>query len=113
MQGGRGKTMNDISINPVGKVDAEYAPPVAVRSAQMARAEESQAPVQPQKAAPRQEAPRPAVMSSDVFLKFQVNEKTNDVTVYVVDRATRKVVRAIPPEELNKLQVGDLLELLA
>jgi uncharacterized FlaG/YvyC family protein len=49
----------------------------------------------------------------DVFLRFQVKEDTHDVTVYVVDRTSKRVVRTIPPEELNNLNSGDLLELLA
>ena len=49
----------------------------------------------------------------NVILRFQVNEDLHNVTVYVVDRATKKVVRTIPPDEANKLQTGDLVTLLA
>jgi uncharacterized FlaG/YvyC family protein len=42
-----------------------------------------------------------------------VNEETKQVTVYVVDRESKRVIRSIPPDELNNLQAGDLVELLA
>ena len=53
------------------------------------------------------------ITNSDTFLKFMVDKKTNDVTVYIVDRATHKVMRSIPPTEVNNLRAGDLLKLLA
>jgi uncharacterized FlaG/YvyC family protein len=31
----------------------------------------------------------------------------------VIDRETKRVLRSIPPEEMNKMQSGDLLEFLA
>lgn len=46
-------------------------------------------------------------------LEFQVDDTTNDVTIYVVDRASHEVVRTIPPEELNNLNPGDLLQMFA
>ncbi|MBN1536749.1 MAG: flagellar protein FlaG [Anaerolineales bacterium] len=47
----------------------------------------------------------------DFTLEFQVDDTTNDVTVYVLDRNSHEVVRTIPPEELNNLNPGDLLQL--
>ncbi len=44
-------------------------------------------------------------------LKFKIDEKTKDVTILILDRETRKVVRSIPPEEISKLEPGELLEL--
>jgi uncharacterized FlaG/YvyC family protein len=55
----------------------------------------------------------PITNLSDVFLKFKVDEKTRNITVYVIDRETKRVLRSIPPEEMNKMQSGDLLEFLA
>jgi uncharacterized FlaG/YvyC family protein len=49
---------------------------------------------------------------SDVRLKFQVDPKTNDVTVLVLDKASKKVIRTIPPEDIRKLNEGDLFELM-
>jgi uncharacterized FlaG/YvyC family protein len=48
---------------------------------------------------------------TDITLKFKIDEETNDVTILMLDRETRKVVRTIPPEEMTKLDPGQLLEL--
>ncbi len=53
------------------------------------------------------------VTNSDTFLRFMVDKKTNDITVYVVDRASRRIMRSIPPTDVNNLKAGDLLKLLA
>lgn len=50
---------------------------------------------------------------SDYHLKFKFDSDTNQVTVYILDRSTKEVVRTIPPEELSNLRAGDLLELFA
>lgn len=50
---------------------------------------------------------------SDVSLKFMVDEKTRDVTILILDRASHKVVRTIPPEEMSELDPGELLQLFA
>ncbi len=49
----------------------------------------------------------------DVSLKFKVDEDTHDVTVFIVDNASKKVVRTIPPEEMAKINAGELLQLFA
>jgi uncharacterized FlaG/YvyC family protein len=55
----------------------------------------------------------PITNNSNVFLKFKVDENSSNITVYVVDRETKRILRSIPPEDMNKLQTGDLLELIA
>ncbi len=50
---------------------------------------------------------------ADVSLKFKIDEKTKDVTILILDRASHKVVRSIPPEDMNKMNPGELLELFA
>jgi uncharacterized FlaG/YvyC family protein len=60
-----------------------------------------------------EKAALPITNTSNVFLKFKVDEDTRNITVYVIDRETKRVLRSIPPEEMNKLQTGDLLELIA
>jgi len=48
---------------------------------------------------------------SDVLLRFKVDPGTKQVTVMVVDKSSRKVVRTIPPDELKTLNEGELFEL--
>lgn len=49
----------------------------------------------------------------DVELKFVRDDDSNQMTVYVVDKTTKNVLRSIPPEDIGKLNAGDLLELTA
>ncbi len=51
--------------------------------------------------------------SADINLRFRIDQKTQDITVYMLDRSTREVIRTIPPSELSKLTPGDLVSLFA
>lgn len=50
---------------------------------------------------------------SQIALRFRVDPKSGQITVLVLDKTSRKVLRTIPPEEVEKLSAGDLLELFA
>ncbi len=50
---------------------------------------------------------------ANISIHFQVDERSNELTVFVIDRASRRVIRSIPASELDKLQAGDLLKLTA
>jgi uncharacterized FlaG/YvyC family protein len=50
---------------------------------------------------------------SNVSIHFRLDDQTNELTVFVVDRKTKRVLRSIPANELHKLQAGDLLKLTA
>ncbi len=65
-------------------------------------------------AAQEKAAPKPVLpitRGGDVAVRFRVDRQTNNVTVFIVDRVSKRVLRSIPPEEVGKLQAGDLLEL--
>jgi uncharacterized FlaG/YvyC family protein len=47
---------------------------------------------------------------TDVFLKFQIDEE-NDLTIYVLDKTSKEVIRTIPPEEIAHMSAGELVEL--
>ena len=59
----------------------------------------------------RKEAPAPAVMADleritlafNKKLKFEVNHESNDVIVKVIDPETDKVIKVLPPEELQRM----------
>lgn len=53
------------------------------------------------------------VLNGDVRLKFIVDSKTNDVTVLVLDKASRQIIRTIPTDELKNLTQGDLVTIFA
>lgn len=52
-------------------------------------------------------------MPPNIGLKFRIDDETNEVTVYVIDRTSKQVLRTIPPEEIRNLKAGDLVELFA
>jgi uncharacterized FlaG/YvyC family protein len=49
----------------------------------------------------------------DVTLRFEIDSQTHDVTILILDKASKKVVRTIPPEEMARLDPGELLQLFA
>lgn len=51
---------------------------------------------------------KPKVM--DVYLKFQVDEQ-DELTIFVLDKETQKIIRSIPPADLTKMSAGELIEL--
>ena len=55
----------------------------------------------------------PTRMQMNVQLKFKVDTETNDVTILILDRASHRVIRTIPSEEMSKLKAGELVELFA
>lgn len=57
--------------------------------------------------------PAPADVFRNIRLQFKINPKTNDVTVLMVDVNAHKVVRSIPAEDLQRLDQGELVQLLA
>jgi len=88
---------------------------VAAAAPRQAAAVPDKSVVQDNKPARAAETPSAPLVgnSSNVSLQFRVDDKTNDVTVFVVDRQSKKVIRSIPSSELSKLQAGDLLKLTA
>jgi|WetSurMetagenome_2_1015567.scaffolds.fasta_scaffold937934_1 uncharacterized FlaG/YvyC family protein len=57
---------------------------------------------------------KPAVSSfSNIELKFQVDPKTQALSVLILDRTAHRLIRTIPPDELKQMQAGDLVELLS
>ncbi len=67
--------------------------------------------------------PRPAVKQQEVKaaysssgyagnntkLQFRVDDKTNDVTIMIMDKETDKVIRTIPPEAIKDIPTGQLM----
>jgi len=47
---------------------------------------------------------------TNTALRFQVDDKTNEVTIMIVDKASDKVMRTIPPEAIKKIPPGELFE---
>ena len=106
--------MNEYGINAIGniRIRPRVSPACRAAQSQPAGAAQSQSGVtasgavrseaarQPVEKKAEKPAPAPSP-ASDVFLRFQVDEDTRDVTVYVVDRASKRVLRSIPPEDVT------------
>ena len=59
------------------------------------------------------EASALASMLRDVSLHYQVDPETQKIVVTLVDRQSNKVIRTIPPEELQQLGLDRTFEGLA
>jgi uncharacterized FlaG/YvyC family protein len=73
---------------------------------------------QDKKAAPQEtkaetKTDKPALNAGDVSLEFKIDSESQDVTILILDRTSRKVVRTIPPEEMSNLDPGELVQLFA
>lgn len=49
----------------------------------------------------------------DVTLRFEIDSQTHDVTILILDKTSQRVVRTIPPEEMARMDPGELLQLFA
>jgi len=90
-------------------VQASSGKPVKVEGKEASRPTETKA-TKAETSSPETKVANPL---GNFSLEFQVDDTTNDVTVYILDRNSHEVVRTIPPEELNNLNPGDLLSLFA
>jgi uncharacterized FlaG/YvyC family protein len=59
----------------------------------------------------KKEIPTASAGMRDTQLRFKVDPNTNELTVFLVDKGSKKVIRTIPPDEMNKLRDGEFLEL--
>ncbi|PKO00789.1 MAG: hypothetical protein CVU42_02875 [Chloroflexi bacterium HGW-Chloroflexi-4] len=104
------------SVNKVGQVDFGSGPiqveaPKPVEVSTHGETVQKERPTEQGKAA-EQTASAP-VLNGDVRLKFIVDAKTNDVTVLVLDKSSRQIIRTIPTDELKNLTRGDLVTIFA
>jgi hypothetical protein len=101
-------------VSKVGQVDFGAGPvqvdaPSPVETTAPVEAAVQEKPVEQK---PSENTPTP-VLNGDVSLKFIVDSKTNDVTVLVLDKASRQIIRTIPNDELKNLTRGDLVTVFA
>jgi hypothetical protein len=97
---------------------AQAKPAAQVQAEALAQAEASAAPRPGAPAEPKppkvdEKSNLPVGNGSNVSIHFRVDDETNELTVFVVDQKSKRVLRSIPASELHKLQAGDLLKLTA
>lgn len=103
--------MDELNVERVSRVEQEGYPHTAIISGE--KSANLQNPVRQSEGSTMKTTKTSPIVGSlsEVRLHFKVDPVTHEVTVLVLDRTTRKVIRTIPPEELAKLQQGELLEL--
>jgi len=110
--------MNHSSIQPIGSTQqTENSAATQLTTAQLETLNQARLTAS-RTAPPQAEAKaKPEVKISNslenISIHFRVDEDTNNVTIFLVDRKSRKVLRSIPAAELQKMQIGDLLKLTA
>jgi uncharacterized FlaG/YvyC family protein len=77
--------------------------PKVVEAARKEAAQEAAAQVQAKQA-------QVPLISRETNLKFQVDAKSHQVTIMIMDRATNKVITTIPPDKIKDVPPGDLLQ---
>jgi uncharacterized FlaG/YvyC family protein len=77
--------------------------PAAAEAARSSRAEKSEGPPEIE--------PKSSNLLGEMSLKFEIDSETHDVTILLLDRSSQRVVRTIPPDEMSKLNPGELLQL--
>jgi uncharacterized FlaG/YvyC family protein len=95
--------MSNSMMNPINRIVAETASSVS-QPTQTARPTEKYA------AAEQKTAANQAKPFASTRLQFRMDEKTNEVTIMIVDKASDKVIRTIPPEAIKDLPTGELLQ---
>lgn len=99
---------SDSMVSPrLAALTAQVRPAAPVQKAEVLTQAE------PKSAGVAEKATLPVSNGSNVSIHFRVDEKTNDLTVFVVDRKSKKVIRSIPANELSKLSAGELLKISA
>jgi uncharacterized FlaG/YvyC family protein len=104
------------SVSKVGKVDFGSGPiqieaPKPVETSTYGESIDQENPAEQTKSA--EQSSSAPVLNGDVRLKFIVDAKTNDVTVLVLDKTSRQIIRTIPTDELKNLTRGDLVTIFA
>jgi uncharacterized FlaG/YvyC family protein len=107
--------MDPSSIQPIGSVQQADNSAISKLTATV----QSDTLAQHRPAIVRPEKPQPEVETAatqensleNVSIHFRLDDKTNTVTIFLVDRKSKKVLRSIPASELQKMQIGDLLKL--
>ncbi len=112
--------MSDSPVNAVGRVDLDATTAALhmvggsdVAAASLKAAGKTRADDQPAvEQQPDNSGGEGSPLSLDtVRLRFNVDEKTREVTVLIFDRASNELIRTIPPSELKNFREGSLFQL--
>ena len=102
--------MSDNMINPISSVSIAAVSGMLPKPQGKAPVEE---PAVQAKASTKVEGEVLHSSSSNVSVNFRVNDETNELTVFVVDRDSKRVLRTIPVSEFYKMPAGELMKIAA
>lgn len=109
--------MSETTISPInGPQPVDHGTTGKTQNSATPESEAAQKTASPDQTVPqKQKEDQPALANSlaDVSIHFRIDEKTRDLTVFIVDRKTKRILRSIPPSEVHNLRAGDLLKLTA
>ncbi len=109
--------MNETSVNPVGSVRAPetgtQAKVIVPNKTETATVRENTYSDSDRSTKQVGHEADHAKKGSNISIHFKVDDESKRLTVFVVDKESRRVIRSIPASELSKLQAGDLLKLTA
>lgn len=107
--------MNDMNVSPISAAEKNVANSnlAQINQDRVIEKTSERQPVEERTSEVANMNDQPVNSLKDVELKFVPDVSTNEVTVFVVDRTSKSVLRTIPPEELKKLDSGDLLKITA
>jgi len=109
----------DQMVNSISGIDLHRPDPIQTSRPAL----DSQGPLQ--QAAPSRPSASPELAPQDkaenvsrqqaaipeISLRFRVDAETQEVTLLILDKNTRELIRSIPPEEMKNIGPGELLEL--
>lgn len=107
--------MSENTINPIGNAGlasvAVNLPKVQaqVKSSEVPKAEA----VSQETPAVKVEGEQAAISANNVSVSFRINQETNELTVFIMDRESRKLLRTIPSSEFYKMNAGEILHMTA
>ena len=103
--------MSDNMINPISNVSLAAVSGMILKEQVKAPVEESSN--QDRSPTQTENESEPVMTSSNISVHFRVNDETNELTVFVVDRNSKRVLRTIPVSEFYKMPAGELLKIAA
>ena len=106
------------SVNPVPPVGASQETASSAQSPrQLARTRRLQEqPPAPESGGQPDKPAQPEVASDmmrDVALRYKIDKETGALSLLIIDRQSRQIIRTVPPEELSRLGVNYTFDDLA
>ena len=104
----------NLTTNPIGSVSMDTASVALPKTQVKAQKIEEASDQENQTTQIKAKSETTQVMTaSNISVHFRVNDETNELTVFVVDRENKKILRTIPASEFSKLNAGDIVQLTA